>query len=163
LVKVGVDELDDTPAAVWTALTEVFGLAVAEAEDAAIAAGTGTAQPRGITLAANIARIPSGQKTAAGASNTPTLADLQGLPWKLPDRYRARASWLIHPTAASKIAAITYTNGSPWWPEPGNPTRKLAAGSWDGRATSCWVCPIRASPARPTPRSCSATGRRRIG
>jgi HK97 family phage major capsid protein len=133
LVKIGVDVLDDTPAATNAMLTEVLGEAVAEAEDTAIAAGTGSGQPRGITLAANVTAIPAANKTTAGASNTPTLADMLAVPWTLPDRYRPRASWLIHPKAAAKIAALTYTNGSPLWPNPGNPSAASGGGllGWD--------------------------------
>ncbi len=56
------------------------------------------------------------------------LADILGLPWKLPDRYRGRASWLIQPVAASKIAAITYATGAALWPNPGNPDPKSGGG-----------------------------------
>jgi HK97 family phage major capsid protein len=128
LVKIGTDELDDTPAATSQMLAEVLGDAVAEAEDAAIASGTGSGQPRGLTLASNITAVPAGQKTTAAASNTPTVADLQGLPWKLPDRYRGRAVWLIHPGAASKIAALTLGSGVPLWPNPGNPDPRSGGG-----------------------------------
>lgn len=128
LVKVGTDELDDSPAAVTQMLAEVLGDAVAEAEDLAIASGSGSGQPAGLTLSANLARIPGAQKLAAGTSNTPTLADVTSIPWKLPDRYRSRASWLLHPTAASKIAALTWSTGAPLWPAPGNPDPKTGGG-----------------------------------
>jgi HK97 family phage major capsid protein len=121
LVQIGTDELDDSAAATNQMLTQVLGDAVAEAEDAAIASGTGSSQPRGITLAANITAVPAAQKTTAAASNTPTLADILAVPWTLPDRYRVRASWLLHPKAASKVAAITYASGAPLWPNPGEP------------------------------------------
>jgi HK97 family phage major capsid protein len=134
LVKIGMDELEDTPAATNQMLTEVLGDAVAEAEDSAIASGSGSGQPAGLALAANVSRIPSGQKTTAAASNTPTLADVTGLPFKLPGRWLARAVWLMHPTAASKIAALTWTNGAPLWPEPGNPDPRTGGGLMGWRA-----------------------------
>jgi HK97 family phage major capsid protein len=127
-VKIGVDELDDAPAATNAMLAEVFGDAVAEAEDTAIAAGTGVLMPRGITLAANITAVPAANKTTASVSNTPTLADILAVPWTLPDRYRGRATWLIAPKAAAKIAALTYASGAPLWPNPGNPDPTTGGG-----------------------------------
>jgi hypothetical protein len=50
LVKIGQDELDDSAAATMQMLTEVLGDAVGEAEDAAIASGSGSGQPRGLAL-----------------------------------------------------------------------------------------------------------------
>jgi HK97 family phage major capsid protein len=138
LVKIGVDELADADESVRRTLTEVFAAAVALAEDLAFASGSGVGTPKGIALASNIARVPSGQKTTAGASNAPLLADVLGLPWKLPDRYRERASWLLHPTAASKIAALTHASGDALWPCPGNPDPKTGGGllGWPAYVTA---------------------------
>jgi HK97 family phage major capsid protein len=125
-VIIGQDELADTPAATEQALTEVFGDAIAEATDTAIAAGTGSAQPAGLTLAANITRIPAGQKTTAAAP--PTIANLRALPWLLPARYRPRAVWLFSTDAASAVAGLTDTAGGPIWPNPGNPDPTTGGG-----------------------------------
>jgi HK97 family phage major capsid protein len=126
LVKIGADELDDTPEATNQALTYVFGDAIAEATDLAIAAGTGAGQPAGLTLAANITRIPAGQKTTAAAP--PTIANLRALPWLLPARYRPRATWLFSTDAASAVAGLTDTAGGAIWPNPGNPDPKTGGG-----------------------------------
>jgi HK97 family phage major capsid protein len=128
MALIGVDELADSPASAQASIVDAVGSAIGDAEDTAFAAGTGSGQPSGFALAANVTLVPAGQKTAAGASNTPVLADMLGLPWKLPTRFRDRASWLMHPTAASKIAAITFTNGSPLWPNPGNPDPRAGGG-----------------------------------
>jgi HK97 family phage major capsid protein len=85
------------------------------------------------------------------------LADVLGLPWKLPDRYRSRAVWLMHPTAAGKIAAITYASGAPLWPNPGNPDPKTGGGlcGWPAYIVPGLPDPRpRAPPMRP---SCSPT------
>jgi HK97 family phage major capsid protein len=119
LVKIGADELADTPAATNQMLAEVLGDAIAEAEDLAIAAGTGSSQPAGLTLAANITRIPAGQKTTA--ASPPTIANLRALPWLLPARYRPRATWLMSTDAAAAVALLTDAAGGPIWPNPGNP------------------------------------------
>jgi HK97 family phage major capsid protein len=126
LVKVGVDELMDTPGATNQMLSEVFGDAVAEATDLAIAAGTGSAQPAGLTLAANITRIPAGQKTTA--ASPPTIANLRALPFLLPARYRPNATWLFSTDAASAVAGLTDAAGGPVWPNPGNPDPKTGGG-----------------------------------
>jgi HK97 family phage major capsid protein len=119
LALIGQDELDDAPEAARAAITEAIGIAIGEAEDAAFAAGSGSGQPKGLALAANVARVPAGQKTAAAASATPVLADILGLPWKLPTRYRRQAVWLFSEDMAPKIAALTYATGSGIMPNAG--------------------------------------------
>jgi HK97 family phage major capsid protein len=53
-------------------------------------------------------------------SNTPTWAQLQTIPRLLPTRYRNRASWLMHPTSAQKVAALTAGSGEGLiWQNPG--------------------------------------------
>jgi HK97 family phage major capsid protein len=69
--------------------------------------------------------VPAEQKIAVSTTNTPTTAQLVTIPWKLPTRYRNNASWLLHPTSAEKIAALTHTNGDAVWPEPGPNGRGL--------------------------------------
>lgn len=118
LAKVGVDELDDATNA-EAAVIDAISSAIADAEDAAFAAGTGSGQPKGLALAGNVARVPAGQKTAAAATATPTAADVLGLPWKLPTRYRDDAVWLFSEDAAPKIAALTYASGSGLMPAAG--------------------------------------------
>jgi HK97 family phage major capsid protein len=119
LCQIGTDELDDTAEAARAAIVEAIGIAIGESEDAAFANGTGTGQPKGLALAANVARVAAGQKTTAAASATPVLADILGLPWKLPTRYRAGGVWLMSEDMAPKIAALTYANGSGIMPNAG--------------------------------------------
>lgn len=119
LAVIGVDELDDSPEAARAAIVEAVGIAIGEAEDAAYAAGTGTGQPKGLALAANVSRVPAGQKKAASASATPVLADILAMPWLLPTRYRRDAVWLMSEDAAAKIAAIPYAAGDSIMPNAG--------------------------------------------
>ena len=76
LALIGVDELADAPesaqASIVDAVGVAIGVAIADAEDAAFAAGTGSGQPSGLALAANVTLVPAGQKVAVGTSNTPT-------------------------------------------------------------------------------------------
>jgi HK97 family phage major capsid protein len=120
LALIGVDELADSPASALTSIKEAIGVAIADAEDTAFANGTGSGQPSGLALAANVSLVPSGQKVAVGVTNTPTWAQLQTIPWLLPTRYRNNAVWLMHPTSASKVAALTAGSGEGLiWSNPG--------------------------------------------
>lgn len=123
--QVGVDELNDAVPGTQQAIVNAIGIAIGEAEDLAFAAGSGSGQPKGLALAANVARVPAGQKTAAAASATPVLADVLGLPWKLPTRYRNNAVWLMSEDMAPKIAALTYANGSGIMDDAGEGTGPL--------------------------------------
>ncbi len=108
LALIGTDELDDTPEAARAAITEAIGIALGEAQDAVYANGTGTGQPKGLALAANVTRVPAGQKVAAGASATPTAADLASIPPKLPVKYRRGAVWLASTDMYAKILALLF-------------------------------------------------------
>ena len=119
LALVGVDELDDSPVNTQASIVDAISSAIIDAEDTAFAAGTGSGQPSGLALAANVSLVPSGQKVAVAGSNTPTVAQLFSIPWLLPTRFRNNATWLIHPTSASKIAALEDTGGVRVWPNPG--------------------------------------------
>ena len=119
LALIGVDELDDSPVNAQASIVDAISSAIIDAEDTAFAAGTGSGQPSGLALAANVALVPSGQKVAVSVSNTPTVAQLFSIPWLLPTRFRNNATWLIHPTSAGKIAALTDTAGVLIWPNPG--------------------------------------------
>jgi HK97 family phage major capsid protein len=106
LCTIGVDELDDTTEAARAAIVEVLGTAQRAAEDAAFAVGTAAGTPRGIVNAANLARIPAGNKIAVSVSNTPTWAQLSSLPFLLDDQYRDNGTWIMHKTSAGKVAAL---------------------------------------------------------
>jgi HK97 family phage major capsid protein len=108
LALIGTDELEDSPEAVRSAIVEAIGVAIAEAEDAAFASGTGSGQPKGLALAANVARIPGAQKVAASVSATPAAADLQTIPGKLPVKYRRGAVWLASTDMYAKILALLF-------------------------------------------------------
>jgi HK97 family phage major capsid protein len=119
LALIGVDELDDSPINAQASLVDAISSAIIDAEDTAFANGTGSGQPSGLALDANVALVPAGQKVAVAGSNTPTWAQLQTIPWLLPTRFRNNASWLLHPTSAKLIAALTDALGVLIWPDPG--------------------------------------------
>jgi HK97 family phage major capsid protein len=119
LALIGFDELDDAPATAQASIVDAISSAIVDAEDTAFANGTGSGQPSGLALAANVALVPAGQKVAVATTNTPTWAQLQTIPWLLPTRYRNNASWLLHPTSAKLIAALTDASGMLVWPDPG--------------------------------------------
>jgi HK97 family phage major capsid protein len=119
LAKIGVDLLDDSPESARAAIVESIAAAIAAEEDAKFAGGSDTGQPKGLALAANVTRVPAAQKVAVSVTNTPTAAQLVTIPWKLHSRYRDDAVWLMHPTSAEKVAALTHTSGDALWPNPG--------------------------------------------
>ncbi len=103
LAVIGTDELADTPASARAAVVDAIGSAIADAEDAV---GAAADRPKGIVNAANIARIPAGNKVAVSASNTPTWAQLSTIPFLLADRYRDNGTWVMHPTSAGKVMGL---------------------------------------------------------
>ena len=143
LAVIGDDELDDAPEAARAAVVDAIGAAILDAEDVAFAVGTGTGQPAGAVNATNIARIPAGQKVAVGASNTPTWAQLSTIPFLLADRYRDGAAWVMHPTSAGKVAALTEAINAGFEPGP------------NGRGLMGW--PVRLLSALPDPATAGTT------
>jgi HK97 family phage major capsid protein len=121
LAQIGVDELDDSPEAAEAAVVDAISSEILEAEDTAFAVGAAADRPKGIVNATNIARIPAGNKVAVSVSNTPTWAQLTSIPGLLADRFRDNATWVMHPTSATKIAALTEATGF----EPGPNGRGL--------------------------------------
>lgn len=93
LVQVGVDELADTDANISAYIAEQFLYAIANAEEAAFAIGTGhtVQQPGGIF--ATTSGITTVTNTAAGAV---TFEDIKALIAALPAQYRKGASFLMH-------------------------------------------------------------------
>ena len=93
LVQIGVDELADTDQNLAAWLAQQFTIAMANAEEAAFAIGTGHTflQPEGIFTAAG--GIATEALDAAGAV---TFDDLKQVQYALPAQYRNGASWLMH-------------------------------------------------------------------
>jgi HK97 family phage major capsid protein len=106
LARIGQDELTDVPESARAAAVDAIGSAVLDAEDTAFAVGAAADRPKGIVNATNLARIPAANKIAASASNTPTWVQLSSLLWLLADRYRDNGVWIMHRTAAAKVAAL---------------------------------------------------------
>jgi HK97 family phage major capsid protein len=106
LAVIGTDELDDTPDTARAAVVDAVGSAILDAEDLAFAVGAAADRPKGIVNAANVARVPAGNKVAVSVSNTPTWAQLSSIPFLLGDRFRDNGTWVMHPTSAGKVAAL---------------------------------------------------------
>ncbi|MEV0797405.1 phage major capsid protein [Kribbella sp. NPDC050281] len=127
LVKIGLDELDDSPANVRAALVDAVSSVFVDLEDTAFAAGSGSGQPKGLALAANVARVPVANTTTAAASATPTVAQILAMPWTLPTRWRPGATWLMSEDAAKAVAGLTTAGGDLLMPEPG---KGIGPGGW---------------------------------
>lgn len=93
LLQVGVDELADSDVNLSAFIAQQFTIAMANAEEAGYAIGTGHAfqQPVGIFTAAS--GITTVNNAAAGAV---TFEDVKNLLYALPPQYRSGASFLMH-------------------------------------------------------------------
>jgi HK97 family phage major capsid protein len=107
LVKLGNDELEDTDENLAEIIRVALVAKLAELEDDAFAAGTGTGMPWGITH--NVT-----QNVTAAANNTVTSDDLKRLPFQVPAQFRraGRACFLGHTLVTQAIALLKDTTGA---------------------------------------------------
>ncbi|MGC9544018.1 phage major capsid protein [Streptomyces sp. UG1] len=108
LVKIGVDELEDSDEDLAGVISEALSLKLAEQEDDAFANGTGTGQPRGVAQATGIT-----QGVAAAAGQTVTGDELKRVTFQVPAQFRksANAAWIGHTSAEEKIALLKDADG----------------------------------------------------
>ena len=120
LVQIGVDELADTDINLSAYIANHFSIAMANAEEAAFAIGTGHAfqQPQGIFTAA--AGYPTHNLTAANAI---IFEDIKHLIAALPPQYRNGASFLMHTNTELELQLLrefaydaTHFAGFMWQP-----------------------------------------------
>jgi len=107
LVKLGVDELEDSDENLAEIIRVALVAKLAELEDDAFAAGTGTGMPWGITH--NVT-----QNITAAANNTVTADDLKKLPFQVPAQFRKgnRSVFLGHTLVTQGIALLKDTTGA---------------------------------------------------
>jgi HK97 family phage major capsid protein len=105
------DELiDDSAFDLTQVLVKRFALKLAEAEERAVIAGTGTGQPTGIFVAGTVA-------TRACAGNL-SFTNIINLIYDLPVKFRRNARFLVHPNNVRELRLITDTTGRYMWQEP---------------------------------------------
>lgn len=114
LVKIGVDELDDTDANLEAIIRGELGAKFAEVEDDAFAAGVGDSskKPFGLTTG-----VPAGNKIAAAAGETVTADDLKKLKYKVPAWARRNAAYFGHSSAEEQVTLLKDANDHYLWQE----------------------------------------------
>lgn len=119
------DELieDSTEIDVVQTIISMFADAIGQAEDFAILAGNGTTQPTGLYTARANGTIPSG-----AVSGNLDFDDMVDCVYRLAAKYRAGASWIIHPNNVKELRKLKDSNGRYLWeesPQNGIPARVL--------------------------------------
>ena len=77
-------------------------------ESVAFAAGSGTGQPQGISVAAGAVPVVT---AATGSTASFKLADIVSTYNALPAAYHATATWVFHPTTFASLASLADTAG----------------------------------------------------
>lgn len=110
------NELLSQAEALEQTLVQLFGAAVAHAEDAAFFNGAGTATPVGILTTADAGPpviVGNPALITSGLTNTvPTVAELAAMYGKLYYACRPTAIWVIHPLLVGSLLAVNATTAS---------------------------------------------------
>ena len=111
LIKIGVDELEDTDVQLQQYLTSSFAQAAAEKEDSAVLLGRGHSfqEPEGILTASGIERVLSG---AIGAVSTDDLIKLM---YSLNAQYRKNGSFVIPSHLEAAVRTLKTASGDYIW------------------------------------------------
>jgi HK97 family phage major capsid protein len=114
LVKIGVDELDDSDENLEDLIRQALILKFAEQEDDAFAAGTGDAnkQPLGISKDTTVT-----QGTAAAAGETLTSDDIIKLPFLVPLQFRRNGAYYGHSSVEQAAQLLKNSDGDYLWQE----------------------------------------------
>lgn len=110
LIKIGRDELEDSDENLEGILSDALSLKIAEQEDDAFAAGTGTGQPQGIS--AESAGIGTTKSAKLGVANPD---ELKALTFEVPYWAQRNAVWLGHHSAELAVALLKDTTGQYLW------------------------------------------------
>lgn len=107
LVKIGVDELEDTDDNLEALIRSQLALKIAEQEDDAFAGGTGDVDkmPAAITTG-----VTQGISSAAG--QTVTADELKALKYRVPSWARTNGVYLAHSDAEEQVALLKDANGN---------------------------------------------------
>lgn len=127
LVKLGVDELEDTDAGLEDMIRQAVVSKMAEQEDDAFAVGTGDAAKMPLGFAADTTVT---QGKAAAAEATLVADDLMDLPYQVPGWARRNGAYYAHSSVERAAALLKNSAGDYLW------RPSTAAGlpaTWNGR------------------------------
>lgn len=116
LVKIGVDELEDTDDNLEAIIRAELGAEFGETEDDAFASGVGDAQKKPFGLTTEIS-AGNGNQIAAAAGETVTADDLKKLKYKVPAWARRNGVYLAHSSAEEAVTLLKDGNGQYLWQE----------------------------------------------
>ena len=130
LTLIANNTLDDAVADVWGELRDQFASAVAEAEDAAIAAAAGDKMPQGVIsderVQANF--VKTGVAGALNDGSNNGVDALITMLQSLKKTYRRNATWAMNSTTEGKVRQFKDSQGQYLWQppvQPGNPSTLL--------------------------------------
>lgn len=105
-------------------------------EEAAFAAGTGSGQPKGITVAATTVYT-----TADTTGHTVAVADVYGAQAALPARFRRNAAWVAGISFINRARQLDTAGGSSYWTNlgQGQPERLLGGGIYESTSIAALV------------------------
>lgn len=114
LVKIGVDELDDTDENLGELIRQSLTAVIGVQEDAAFAAGTGDAnkQPTGVANGATVS-----QKVTAAAAGTYTSDDIIKLAFAVPQAARASGVYVGNTASEQAVRLLKGSDGHYLWQE----------------------------------------------
>lgn len=108
------DELmDDAAFSLTEILVKLFAEKIAEKEETAIVAGTGSGQPTGLVVAGTISTV-----TCSGNLDFDDIIDLI---YALPKKYRKKAKFLVHNNNVRELRKIKDSDGKYIWSDPTQP------------------------------------------
>ncbi|AKU15753.1 phage major capsid protein [Luteipulveratus mongoliensis] len=126
LVKLGVDELDDSDEGLEELIRSAVSLKLAEQEDDAFASGTGDANKMPLGISATGSGITQG--VTAAAAGTLVFDDLVKVTYSVPAWARRRGKWVGNSTLEQAVALVKNGDGDYIWRESvrdGLPARLL--------------------------------------
>jgi HK97 family phage major capsid protein len=119
LTKIGEDELMDADFALEQVVSSSFGIAIANAEEAAFAAGLGhtSHQPQGMNVASITGFDGTNpvDETSASSSGAVALDEFITLEYSLKPQYARNASYLVHRQTAAKMRLLKDSEGRYLW------------------------------------------------
>lgn len=120
LVRIHNNTLDDSEADVMGELNTMFSMAVAEAEDDAIAVGVGVNSPQGVAAWADVqARYsPSGVAAALSDATNNGVDAIIGALYGLKKVYRRNATWALNSTTEGVTRKLKDGDGQYLWQPP---------------------------------------------
>jgi len=117
LTSLSIDTLDDAEANIVSEMTGGFGMAIAEAEDDAIAAGPGDDSPSGIASDATVQANYSASGVTAALSDASNngIDAMIGAQYKIKKTYRRNASWAMNSSTESAVRLLKNGEGDYLW------------------------------------------------